>query len=691
MRSRREFLTTAALALPAAAAASFGPPNFRSAWAAAGRRSLLPAALGLFFDAEAVPPLRDRFASDPLFDPLRQRLASIDREEERRFLSSEVRLNDHLFDIARIGNTAQQMAFLYLIGGDEDAGHLAVEAVRTLMKFPKWDYFLEADGDVFGLQRAPGTTMAVALSADWLGDLVDETERGEWIRAMGERGCEPCFRALFGMRHPEETKGWHIDPTSTYFEHRPGDRGLDISNWPYILDRTNLKAVPAGALAVGAIAYQQLRGANADTERWIEQAVFSLRSFRDLFAPDGSYDEGVSYANYTTLHIAHGITVLRRWSDLDLYDIINWPGYVEYQREMTLPTNDDPIAIVNFGDAGLGATAAVPFWVAAHSHDAEAQWYGRNLAKEQDEWSLIWYQPSIEPVAPAAGPHLWHSDLDWMVFRTGYTPEDLVVAMRSGGPANHENADRNSLIVKCFGEQLVTDPHRPPYSFSDPAWMMRTTAGHSALLIDGQGHQYHDGSEGTNASDAVARIVRSMERDSFFAWTSDATPAYQLVLPDVASVTRTVIVLHELPAVVVVDKVRKTTTPSRLQARFFAFNNDERGRVEAGETSFRTVRPAAMLLGEAHSADGITVASSKLPIPAATAARYPFAEIATAAESLEPMLITVLLPEQGAGGTASAQFQAPGDREIDIQIRNAGGVARCRIFDTGSIPEFDVS
>ena len=94
----------------------------------------------------------------------------------------------------------------------------------------------------------------------------------------------------------------------------------------------------------------------------------------------------------------------------------------------------------------------------------------------------------------------------------------------------------------------VADPYRPPYSFSDPSWMMRTTAGHSALLIDGQGHQYHDGAEGTNPSDARAAIVRQGERDGYLFWASDATPAYQLVLPDVQSVTRTVVMLYRLPA-----------------------------------------------------------------------------------------------------------------------------------------------
>lgn len=687
MPSRRDFLTSASALLPALVMPGLASPlKVGTATRAQGG-----VALGLFFDAEAVATLRERFRSDPLFEPLRSRLADFDRAAERRFLASEVRLNDHLYHIARLSNTAQQMAFLHLVNGDVDAGVLAAETVRTLMRFPKWDYFLEEDGDVFGLQRAPGAVMAVALSADWLGDLVDETERSEWIRTMGERGCEPSYRALRGMRYPEQASGWHIDSTSTYFDHRPGDRQLNLSNWPYILDRTNLKAVPAGALAVGAAAYRRHLGGDQDTARWIEQAEFSLSSFGDLFAADGSYDEGVSYANYTTIHIAQGITVLHRLGRADLYDVVNWPGYVEYLREMSLPTNDDPTTVVNFGDVGAGATAAVPFWVAARSRDSLAQWFGRNLARERDEWSLIWYAPSLEPTPPSDRLHLWQSDLDWMVMRTGYEADDLVVGMRSGGPSNHENADRNSIIVKCFGEQLVTDPHRPPYSAGDPAWMMRTTAAHSAILIDGTGHQYHDGSEGTNASEAAAQVVRSMERDHFFAWTSDASPAYQLVLPDVASVTRTVIVLHRLPAVVVVDKVRKKSQPSRLQARFFAYNNDGAGRVDAGNSSFQTSRPAATLLGEAYSPAGVTIASSVLPIPEETAAKYPFAEVATQTEGLEPLLLTVLLPEQRASGEAFARFTVENGGEIGVQLRNAGGDARCRIFDTGWIPEFDVS
>ena len=201
----------------------------------------------------------------------------------------------------------------------------------------------------------------------------------------------------------------------------------------------------------------------------------------------------------------------------------------------------------------------------------------------------------VEP--PLDRPHLWHSDLDWIVGRTGFGLDDLMVAMRSGPPYNHEHADRNSIIVNCFGERLVADPMRPPYSFADPAWVMRLTSGHSAVLIDGEGHQYVDGREGTNSSQAHARIVRSGERATHLFWTSDATQAYQLLMPDVRSVTRTVVMLTTIPAVVVVDKVIKTSTPSRIQARFFGHNNDGNCSIVAEESGFTIVRPTALLGG----------------------------------------------------------------------------------------------
>ena len=690
MPSRRDFLHQTTQALPALwLVPSFLRP---SSYSLDGTL-----ALSLFFDEKDVARMQRVFNSDPAFASLKRNLESIDRPAMRRFISDEVRYNDQLFHIRRLSDTAQQMALYRLMTDDEDAGDLAAECIRSIMKFDRWDYFLEAGQHVVGIQRASSTIESVALCSDWLGDSIDDEERAKWLNVMGERGCEACYLGLYGMRFPDEVIGWTRDESSTYFEHRPGDRA-DLSKRHIILNDTNLKAVPAAALAIGAVAYQHFFGPSEDANRWIEQAAFSLRSFGEYFERDGSYHEGVSYADYTAKNLLKATHVLHRFAVVDLSDMINWRGYVDYACGMAMPTHADPHEIVNFGDngntksgeAGKPKRTAVSFWIASQLNDRKAQWFGKKLGGEHEEWSLIWYDPSVQAQPEPQRPSLWRSDLDWVVARTGYRADDLTVAMRSGGPGNHEHADRNGIIVKCFGEQLVADPYRPPYSFSDPSWMMRTTAAHSAVLVDGEGHQYHDGMEGTNPSNAEARIVRIGERAGYSFWTGDATPAYRLVNPDIQAVTRTVIVLYHLPAVIVFDKLIKEMTPSLMQARFFGFNHDGHGSAEASSEGFTMNRQHARLQGVFASSAGATAQSLSLPIPEEVAQIHPFVELATAMPSLESSLVSVLTPSR-IGGPSSSPHVVYDAGHYTATIQGQGDTARCVLFDTGAVPEFEVT
>jgi hypothetical protein len=644
---------------------------------------------GVFFEPQQVARYRELFTRDPLFADLRKQMDTVDRARERKFLRTEVRYNDHLYDIARVGNLAQQMALLYVFAGDTDAAALARECVETLMKFPKWDYFLEGGKDVIGLQRAPNSAIAVAIVVEALGDRVPLDVRERWLSIMAERGTEPCFRSIYGMRYPRRVKGWSIDTTSTYFLHRPLERTLNLSRWPIILNTINLKAIPSAALALSALVYRNYFGETADTRRWLEQASYSIGTFHDIYARDGSYKEGVSYAHYTTLHIIQAVDALRRAGVADLSDMLNWNGYQDYLLAMTLPTREDPHAIVNFSDAGTGANASPSFWIARETRDGLARWFGEHLALARDLWSVLYYDPTVPLILPQEGPQLWCSDLGWIVGRTGYAAEDFVVAMRSGGPYNHEHADRNGLIVKCYGERLVVDPMRPPYSYRDPSWKMRLTAGHSCVLIDGKGHQYVNGHEGTNASQARATIIRRGERDGFFFWSSDATAAYRLVLPDVRSITRTVVMFTEFPAVVVVDKVIKESVPSTIQARFYADNLDGGGAIAVTPKGFTVTRPYAHLLGCSSSNAGVTYAASLPDIPPEKARLYPFVDASTVQREKEICLVTVLLPRAQGGVEASASVS----RDGQIYTARFSSLARTVsvvVIDSGVVPEFEV-
>ena len=643
----------------------------------------------LFVDAGDIDRLRELYASAPLFQDLRDAYEAFDIDAEYQFIQDEVRYNDHLFHMRRLTDTASRMAFRFLMTENKAFADLAIATVETIMKFERWDYFLDGDKPI-AFQRASRATTAVSLCVDWLGNLISSNTRDAWLQTMALRGCEPCYQATYGMRYPDRVTGWAIDPTSTYFEHRPGDRSWDLSNWPYIFDQNNLKAEPAAALAIGAITYEQFAGSSPDTERWLEQAIHSINGYRTIFSTDGSYNEGISYAGATALHLMQAYSILYRFKNLDLSDQLNWPGFMDYALAMSMPTRSDTAAVINFGDVGNGLPSAVPLWMANHTRDPYALWFAHNRAASHSFWSVVWYPEASSPSAsPSSDPDLWVSDLEWIVSRSGHAPDDLVVAMRSGPPFNHEHADRNTIILKCFGEQLVTDPHRPGYSRTDPTWPMRETTGHSGILINGQGHQYVDGSEGTNASNAEARLVRYGVRDGYHYWSSDATQAYQLVLPGVHLVMRTVLVLHEWPAVVLIDRVDHAQ-PVTIQARFFGYNSDEKGSIASRENGFFTTRPHASLYATAFSPQNVRATNDFLPLPEDIARKYPYAEISTEQPAQKNVMITVLLPTTRSSIPSDCVIEMTSDNRIDLTLHQESQTQRLRIRDRGPIPEYEV-
>ena len=135
----------------------------------------------LFFGAEALPQLRKRFAEDARFASLRVELMERDRAAERAFLRGDINFNDQLKNLTRVGEGAREMAWLYLMTGDEDVAELAIEGARTLMKFSMWDFFANEHREAVGVQRAPDSAIAMACVIDWLGDRVDPEERQAWL------------------------------------------------------------------------------------------------------------------------------------------------------------------------------------------------------------------------------------------------------------------------------------------------------------------------------------------------------------------------------------------------------------------------------------------------------------------------------------------------------------------------------
>ena len=605
-----------------------------------------PTTSSLLFDASDRTRIRANLDS-PRFAELRAILFPADLPAREKFLRGEVRLENLMYDMLKVRTHLEQAAFAYAVTGDAAQLVIARLALQRLCEYQRWDYFLEAGSRTIGLQRAPEATIACVLALDWLGDQLTPAERATVEDSIIRKGAPACYTTLYGMKHPDRVRGWTQDPK----EKMPFV--INMARWPLILNSTNLKVIPICGLGYAAIHFH---GRHPDAGKWLELARQSARAFAQMYGTDGSYDEGVGYWGYTTMHLILFAEALYRRLGIDDRDLINYPGTVRYALCMTMPTQQNPKEAVNFGDAGAVDTT-VAAWVGRVHQDPVSDFVVRNVGGVGHWPAAIWCRP--EAAGTPRGPVLKAVRLsnDLVISRSGWNATDGVVALRSGGPANHEHADRNSVLFKVHGERFFHDPYGGGYSTMVPKWRLRFTEAHSAVLIGGQGHQYHDGSEGTNSSWAEARVTAFRHGPGWMTVTSDATEAYALVNPAVRLVERTLVYLKP-DVLLVLDRVQLDAA-APVQVRYQLFNDDGHGAVAATDAGFTITRPLAALTATAHGAGSLTVRTGRMEFPAnpgpyqtSVASVQEYAEIESAAAKTH----TVLTVAAAAPGGAPAKL-----------------------------------
>jgi hypothetical protein len=325
--------------------------------------------------------------------------------------------------------------------------------------------------------------------------------------------------------------------------------------------------------------------------------------------------------------------------------------------------------------------------VARNARDGVSQYTALNYS-EHELLSLLYYDPTVRPEAPGEASHFVELDLDWISSRSGYELDDYVVGMRSGGPSNHEHGDRNSIQLKAFGEILLADHPSITYWAADPDWAWRGSLGHNSVLIDGTGHQYHKGEEGTNESKSHATIVRAGERSGYHFWASDATQAYQLIHPDVGSVTRSIVSFPEAPAIVVIDKVIKESEASLVSNRWHVENRDGLGSVTVGNGSFTIHRPDARLYAKVS---GDSDQEIELGQYDSANKEHPFVYVQVSdQDSLTTSLkMMVGVPLRSGEPDPVVDVEQNGSGWT-IKIQKRGSVIAMKVLDKGPLPEFEV-
>jgi hypothetical protein len=591
--------------------------------------------VGLLFDQSDIARIQAT-QKLPRFASYWKTMLEADLAADTKFLRTELRLNNHVADLLRARQILERSSFIYAINHDPKQLEIAKIAIDRLLEYKKWDYFLEAGEFTFGLQRAPETTIAMSFALEWLGDALSDPTKKEIEKQIAEKGAPACYRTLYGMKYPDRVRGWGFDPESDY------PFRFDLSRWPFILNATNLKVIPIAGLGIAACL---LYDKHPQAEQWLNLARQSARAFAPMFGSDGSYDEGVSYWGYTALHYTLFLEVMRRTLGIDEQNLINYSGTVRYGLQMSMPSEGKPDDCVNFGDASTVGDVSVAAWVARKYNDPVAQFVTTSVSEVKTHYGMVWFDPGVKAQKPGQELYDVRFDNDVVVSRTGWEEMDSVLGFRSGGPANHEHADRNSIVFKAFGERLLHDPLKAAYSYTLPHWVLRLTEAHTAVLINGKGHQYHNGHEGTNASWAEAKVVRYEPSAKQMIVTSDATEAYRLVNPDVKAVRRTVVFLKP-DIVLVFDRVTLGSAQAKVQLRFQVYNGDGKGTSTIGKEEFLIKRPLASLKGTVVTQTPLEFRQGEHAVPKDIGV-YPYVEVGTG-DSLDHRMLTVLTAQQAS-------------------------------------------
>jgi hypothetical protein len=614
----------------------------------------------LFLDAARLEQVR-RNARTPLLKDLYATWAAVTPAQTRDAMAKVVETGNLIYDLRDALRMYTRAGIVHIVEPTVERRDALLETTRILVDLPRWDYFLDGGTDLIGIMRASMATERLLFMRELLAEDIDAAFDEEILDAVAEKGCVPCFRTIYGMNNPETVRGWGFTPDHAWVY------DLSMARWPEILGANNLRAIPTMGLGLGALA---LEGRDPRAPEWLSTAEDSAHRFMNLISPDGSYFEGISYIDYAFRTLLHFCEAHQRTKGTIAWrDTANMDGVVNYILALQAGRREDGNPdIVNFSDAFFSTVPALPAWIQKETGYEVAKWTADNVSHPASYLDFLWYDERLPSSPPPEALKNRRLDLDWVICRSGWEPDDAVLAFRSGGPANHEHADRNSFLFKIFGERLLTDHYGADYDSRKPGWLLRLTEAHNAVLIDGQGHQYHQGEEGTNEGLAWAHVIRFVDEGERVWWTSDATHGYHLVDDQIASVVRTM-AFAKPNIIVMLDQVRMHDRPARLDVRFFPDNRDEKALLQHAGSTFRIARPGATLHGHTFSATPASLAERTLDLPRDLGI-FPFVEV-TSPAALHHEVVTILVAEP-AGSEAAIRVTA--ERDANGWAFEAAGV-----------------
>jgi PKD repeat protein len=429
---------------------------------------------------------------------------------------------------SRIKNIADKYMYTSNFPSGPDEGTLTY--VAEAIRYPAFVYVVT--GDMSYGQKAKENLIKFCSWSTWTPSGIDPLKHdisyvmGEPIQSAGE-----AYDWLYGLLSVEERKlvrdailNKSLIPAYEDYQ--------DVGSY-YSVD-SNRGLIAYGGIGIAALAIKEDDPVKS-IDKYFPVVHNAMEANLNAFGVDGGWGEGIGYQSY-------GLGSCGIWYIEALRQVT---GENLYQHERFKHAFDFPLYFMppdqlgrssSFCDGSQAAFyyPAVIARFASEYDNRYAQWYYQTMGLSDYPriGDYLWYDDSLPAVAPTNLPTSKHfRTVDWSVFRTGWTENDIFFAFKSAVKArDHDRQEENSFVLDAYGERLIIAPGESSLGYSDSNYndWYKATVSKNTILVNGD--IFSQDLEFDKPYTPEGDIQEFISTPSYEAVTGEAAPAYDGIL-----------------------------------------------------------------------------------------------------------------------------------------------------------------
>lgn len=358
----------------------------------------------------------------------------------------------------------EHWGYAYQITGDKKYVEAAWSVMESVCSFPNWhpNHYIDTAEMMF----------AVGIGYDWMYDAWTAEQKKIMEEAILELGIKCSYLAYYGKL---------IAPSSTG----------SGSGAAFVTEATNFNAVSnAGTLAASIAVADVYPDICFDT---ISKSIQSTEYMLPKFAPDGGWEEGMNYWNYTINYLAKFICSMETALGTD-YGIMDYPGLSQ--------TAYFAIHL----DSYQGLNSFHDTWPGGHVNTAELGWFARvydnngiaanryNSIKSFNLsptiYDLIWYDKTAKDAGLTLEKDHRTRGIETVSIRENWDRSDGLFFSTHGGETHvyHGHRDGANYVFDLLGErwalEVVPEDYNTKMGTSQHQWYNVRAEGHNMIIIN---------------------------------------------------------------------------------------------------------------------------------------------------------------------------------------------------------------